>query len=183
MDAIGVARQVDPHRAHRIVRSRRHDDLAVAPIIADPVGVIGVVGVGRDADDGEVAGGRGAGRTADGGRIEGQQLVIGVIGADRAFGLVHHDAGHVAGQVGLGDGGDDDGLARLAEVDAGIEGVEQTLGHVELLGQGLQRRRVADGGQLRHGLKVGRELTNKRPSQIDGGDGVVGHDLARVGGG
>ncbi|MNT02648.1 hypothetical protein D3C72_1371530 [compost metagenome] len=180
MDAVGVARQVDPHRSDRIVRSRWHDDLAVASIIADSVGVVGVVGPGRDADHAQVARGRGAGRTADGGRIEGQQPVVRVIGADRAFGLGHHNAGHVGGQVRLGDGGDDDGLTRLAEIDAGVEGAQQAFGHVELLGEGFQRRGVAYGLQLRHGLKVGRDLTNEGAGQIGGGDDVVGQHLAVV---
>ena len=51
MDAVTVLRQVDPHRSDRIVGPGGHHDLPVTAVVAEFGRIVGVVRLGRDAED------------------------------------------------------------------------------------------------------------------------------------
>ena len=181
MDAIGVARQVDPDRADGIVRTGRDHDLLSALAETEARGVVEIVGPGSHAHDGQAAAGRRVVAAADRGREVGDQGPRGVEGPHCAVRLVHLDASD-RGQGGLAQGGHQDGRTCSAEIDPGVERLEQGLGDVEAFGQTLARRRILGPGLGLFG-KVSARRRAEGAGHIRLGQAIFGGDRGCVGSG
>jgi hypothetical protein len=87
-----------------------------------------------------------------------------------ALGVVDLDAGDLAVQAVGPRAATMIVVPALEKSTPGLRACQQRLVHVELLGQQLQRRAVAEGRQLGHGLvvvlgDVGRERARRRPAR------------------
>lgn len=173
---------------------------AIAVAKADPGGAHGVVGAGADGEGslrphafefvgGVVAPGR-VGlhlrhlqraarrrrvRAADAGGQGGQQLARGGEELHLLRRLVHLDAADLEFDVAPlhVDVGHRDGVAGAVKSFARVQRRQQRLAHVEFFRQGFARAGVAKRLEVFHGLQLARQLVEKRPGHISGGEGVV----------
>jgi hypothetical protein len=174
VDAVALAGQIDPHRAHGIVRPR-FDGERLAGMHALEV-VFRVIVVGRVTVDFRHPQGAGRGRlllAADRRGVESDQRVRVVEQQHGLPVLVDLHLGRLRGI--LIDGGVDygDGFPGAIEVLSRVQGRKQILAHVKLLGQALARAGVGQLRNVLHVLHLGRELAQERPGDIAVRDGVA----------
>ena len=179
VDAIGVARQVDPDTADRVVRPGG-DAHPLALAEGQARGVVEIVGLGCHARHRQVAGRREVVAAADRRRIEADQGSGGVIGLDRLLGLVDLDPRDL-GQGAVDQGGDQDGHPGAGEIHRGVQGLEQIFGHVEPLGDPF-----AGGREVRTLGGLGRQVLAGRgraegSADVGRGQDVFGHHGLGVG--
>ena len=184
VNAVARDAQVDPDRAHRIVRASRDGELLLRLDLLP--GELRIVLVDRVRCDSLhfVHAARGwIVLTADRNRIERDQLAVLVENAQRAFGLVDLDLGSLRCRALLRHVRHDNLALGLAKRFTRIERLEQVLRHVKFFRKQFARARIGQMIQLGHFLQALRNLLHERSFHVRAGDLVFDqHGIGRGGG-